>query len=162
MKKNIFNMLVILALAILVGSCGGRTKNRKLVESQEIHKAMMMKRDSIFDALQIQEKRVAKKLQTMSPNNPDRAAYNSMERSIKRSYKLLDKWAESVTAVPGFEPDHEDEVNHNHTSTSKVNTKDLSDQEILDLQDAYSNKLDQIGQKIGELVTTMDMYTRND
>lgn len=158
MKKSIFNILAILALAILVGSCGGRSKNRKLVEAHEIHKAMMMKYDSISEALQIQEQRVTKKLESISQNNPDRAAFQSMERSIKRSYDLLDKWNAGVTDVPGFEPDHKGEDNGGQTGNA--NPKDMSDQEILDLQDAYSNKLDQIGQKIGELVTTMDMYTK--
>lgn len=158
MKKNIFNLLAILVLAILVGSCGGRSKNRKLVEAQEIHKAMMTKHDSIFEAVQVQEKRVTKKLESLSSNNPDRAAYASMERSIKRSYDLLEKWDDSVTDVPGFETDHAGKKNDDQTG--KANPKDMSDQEILDLQNAYSEKLDQIGQKIGELVTTMDMYTK--
>lgn len=160
MKKTIFNILAVMSLAILVVSCGGRSKNRKLVEAHEIHNAMMAKHDSIYEALKIQDERVTKKLATMSQNNPDRAAFQSMERSIKRSFGLLEKWKSSVADVPGF--DQNKPADKNENPQDKVNLKGMSDQEILDLENAYSDKLDQIGQKIGELITTMDMYTKND
>ncbi len=153
-------MLAILALTIAMVSCGGRSKNRKLVQAQEIHKEMMTKYDSIYKAVQVQENRVAMKLEKISANNPDRAAYASMQRSIKRSYDLLEKWKQNVTSVPGFEPDNDGVEKQDKDPSNKVNTTGMNDQEILDLQNAYSEKLDQIGQKIGELVTTMDMYTK--
>ena len=157
MKKNIFSILSFFVVAILLISCGGRSQNRKLVQAQEIHKEMMMKYDSIYNALEVQEKRVTKKLESMKGQDPDRAAFQSMQRSIQRSYNLLKSWNDGVTNVPGFEPDQSG--NDEHPNTSDLNPKELSDQEILDLQNAYSEKLDQISQKIDELITTMDMYT---
>lgn len=156
MKQNLFRTLAFCSMALLLFACNGRSKNRKIVEAQEIHQTMMAKHDSIYKAIQIQEERVEKKLNSLSPNNPDRAAFQSMDRSIKRSYNLLDSWRENVTDVPGYGSEGARETD----SSDGESTDKLSDQEILDLQKAYKTKLDQIDQKIDELITTMEMYTK--
>ena len=154
MKQKSGIVFLILSMVFLTFSCGSRSENRKLVEAASIHGNMITKHDSIYSMLQDQEKRVESKLSRLSASDPDRVAYESMERSINRSYKLLESWKEGLDDVPNYSQDPE---NRNNT-----NTKGMSDQKILDLQKAYSTRLDDVSRKINELITTMDMYTKDE
>lgn len=156
MKQKLFSLLMLSIVITSLYSCGGRSKNQKIVEAQKIHATMLTRYDSIYSTLQDQEKRVEKKLNALSPNNPDRAAYLSMQRSIHKSYDLLQNWKQGITDVPGFSQDGAKKTQ----TPGGINPDKMSDQEILDLQKAYDEKLDQIGRKVRELMTTMDMYTK--
>lgn len=154
MKQKFGILFLILSMVFITFSCGDRGENRKLVEAASIHDKMIIKHDSIYSMLEEQEKRVESKLSRLSAKDPDRVAYESMERSINRSYKLLDSWKEGLAEIPNYSQDTE---NQNNT-----NTKGISDQKILELQKAYSTRLDEVGRKINELITTMDMYTKDE
>ncbi len=162
MKQKLTFTLTILGFAFLLASCGGRSENRKLVEAAAIHSHILNKHDSIYSMLQDQEQKVDKKLAKLSPNDPDRVAFESMDRSIDRSYKLLESWMDAVVDVPGSVHVHNENAPHKHDPEKERTLSGMSDQEILDLQKAYSNKLDEVGSKINELITTMDMYTKDE
>lgn len=154
MKQKSGILFLILSMVFVTVSCGNRSENRKLVEAAAIHDKMITKHDSIYSMLQEQEKRVESKLSRLSQNDPDRAAYESMNRSINRSYKLLDSWKEGLAEVPNY--------SQNSENGNNKNSKGMSDQKILDLQKAYSTRLNDVGGKINELITTMDMYTKDE
>lgn len=162
MKQKIFLVLAFFSIAAVVISCGGRSENRKLVEAAAIHEKILDKHDSIYNALTVQKERVDKKLSQLSDSDPDRPAYESMNRSIERSYKLLNSWMEGVVGVPGVEHKHKEGAPHTHDADKERTMEGLSDQEILELQQAYKTRLDEVGSKIKELITTMDMYTKDD
>ena len=153
MKQKTGILFLILSMVFMTYSCGSRSDNRKLVEAASIHDKMMAKHDSIYGMLEEQEKRVASKLSRLSAKDPDRVAYESMNRSINRSYNLLDSWKEGLAEVPNYSQNSENGDNKNN--------KGMSDQKILDLQKAYSTRLDEVSRKINELITTMDMYTKD-
>lgn len=150
MKKTIGSLALVLSFLFLSLSCGDRSQNRLIVEASAIHDRMITKHDSLYSMLEKQEKRVDEILTEMPESNPDRVAYESMDRSIQRSYKLLESWREAL----------EDEPSPSNYSGKGENSKKRSDKEILDIQKAYSTRLDEVGVKINELVTTMEMYTK--
>ena len=154
MKQKSGILFLILSMVFLTFSCGSRGENRKLVEAASIHDKMITKHDSIYNMLEDQEKRVESKLSRLSASDPDRVAYESMNRSIDRSYKLLESWKEGLAEIPNYSQESE--------NGNSKNTKGMSDQKILDLQKAYSTRLDEVGRKINELITTMDMYTKDE
>lgn len=162
MKQKFFIVLTFLATVAIVISCGGRSENRKLVEAAAIHEKMLIKHDSIYNAITIQKERVDKKLSKLSDSDQDRPAYESMNRSLDRSYNLLSSWMDGVVGVPGIEHNHKDGAPHTHDPVKEQTMKGLSDQEVLELQKAYSTRLDEVGLKIKELITTMDMYTKDE
>ncbi|NEN25078.1 hypothetical protein G3O08_16380 [Cryomorpha ignava] len=162
MKQKHFKILSLLGLVLLLAACGGRNENRKMVEASAIHEQILDKHDSIYSVLQEQEQRVEKKLGKLSANDPDRVAYESMMRSINRSYNLLASWMEGVADFPGSKHIHNSDSPHKHDPEKERTMKGMSDQEILDLQKAYKTRLDEVGLKIKELITTMDMYTKDE
>ena len=162
MKQKSFRILTLLSLVLILAACGGRSENRKMVEAAEIHEQILVKHDSIYSDLQQQEKRVESKLGKLSATDPDRVAYESMERSIERSYKLLESWMDGVADFPGAKHVHNSDSPHKHDPEKERIMKGMSDQEILDLQKAYKTRLDEVGLKIKELITTMDMYTKDE
>ena len=103
-----------------------------------------------------------RKLDNLSPNDPDRAAYESMKRSLNRSYKLLDSWMDGVADFPGSKHVHDSNSPHKHDPEKERIMEDMSDQEILELQKAYKTRLDEVEMKIKELITTMEMYTKDE
>lgn len=162
MKQKRFKLLSLLGLVLLITACGGRSENRKMVEAAAIHEQILNKHDSIYNQLEIQEERVEKKLAKLSANDPDRVAYESMKRSIDRSYKLLQSWMDGVADFPGSKHVHDSNAPHKHDPEKERTLKGMSDQEILELQKAYKARLDEVGLKIKELITTMDMYTKDE
>lgn len=154
MKQKSGILFLIFSMVFVTFSCGSRSDNRKLVEAAAIHDKMITKHDSIYNMLEEQEKRVAAKLSRLSAQDPDRVAYESMNRSIHRSYKLLESWKEGLDEVPNY--------SRNPENGNNKNSKGISDQKILDLQKAYNTRLDEVGRKINELITTMDMYTKDE
>ena len=151
-----------MSLALFVTACGGRSENRKMVEAAAIHEEILSKHDTIFVELQEQEKKVERKLINLSDNDPDRVAYESMKRSIDRSYKLLSTWMEGVAEFPGTTHVHDSNSPHKHDPAMERTMEGMSDQEILELQKAYKTRLDEVGLKIKELITTIDMYTKDE
>src|SRR5690554_6989279 len=154
MKQKSGSFLLIISMAFMSFSCGNRGENRKLVEAASIHDRMIAKHDSIYIMLEEQKRRVDAKLSKLSETDPDRIAYESMNRSIERSYKLLESWREGLAEVPNYSRDAE--------NGNDKNAKGMSDQKILDLQKAYNTRLDEVGRKINELITTMEMYTKDE
>ena len=162
MRQKSFRILPLLGLVLLLAACGGRSENRKMVEAAAIHDQVLNKHDSIYSVLQEQEIRVQRKLGKLSANDPDRVAYESMKRSIDRSYNLLESWMDGVADFPGAKHVHNSNSPHKHDPEKDKIMKGMSDQEILDLQKAYKTRLDEVGLKIKELITTMDMYTKDE
>lgn len=150
MNKTFGSFLLI--MLFLSTSCGNRSENKLIVEAASIHEKMIAKHDSLESMLQEQEKRVNAILDKMPASNPDRVAYESMERSINRSYELLNKWKTAL----------DNEPSHLSYTGKGENARNRSDKEILDIQKAYSTRLDEVGMKINELLTTVEMYTKDE
>ncbi len=162
MKLKSLKFASIALLAIIMVACGGRSENRKLKEAAAINNKMMSNHDSIYNVLEEQRVKVNARMESIGENDVNYKAYKSMARSLDRGFKLLSSWESSVVGVPGMEHDHRDGALHSHDHQNEATLKSMSDQEILDLQNAYSNRLDEVSQKIKELITTMEMYTKND
>lgn len=157
MKCRFTIVLVVFVLATNLQSCGSRGENRKIMEAAVIHRDFMQRHDSLFNALTAEKERVTGLLQT-EKNKEKIQAYESMNRSLDRSFRLLSSWEEAVIGVPGVEHDHN---GHNHDHSNDDLIDDMSDKEILELQKAYSMRLDEVNKKIKELLTTIELYSQN-
>jgi len=154
--------LAVFSLVVLTCACVNRDDNRKIIEAREIHVAMMQRYDSLQSALSKEEGKL-KDLLNQESNADKRSVYESMSRSIDRSKDLLYTWEESVIGVPGLPPmdhkhhNHDGEHKHDHGQKDEV-LKTLSDDEILSFQNAYATKLNELTEKVNELLTTMEMH----
>src|SRR5690554_99633 len=124
-QKSVISILFLLMVLMTI-SCGDRSDNRKLVEAASVYDKMIIKYDSVHDMLKAQEARVEARLSQLSATDPDRAAYESMSRSISRSYSLLASWKDGLAEVPNY--------SQNPENGNTTNERGLSDQTILDLQ----------------------------
>lgn len=162
MKLKHFKILTLLGLVLLFAACGGRSENRKMVEAAAIYEQILIKHDSIYNMLQKHDQRVDNILAKVPESDPDRVAYESMKRSIDRSFNLLESWMDGVAEFPGSEHVHDSNSPHKHDHKKERLMESMSDEEILELQKAYKTRLDEVGLKINELITTIDMYTKDE
>jgi uncharacterized protein len=161
MKQNPRNIVLFVLSLFVTVACIDRSQNRKLVEAAEIHRDMMAQHDSIYTMLKERENELMQKMKQVGDTDPNYEAYKSMMRSIAKGQRLLKSWREGVVGVPGMEHEHNEDVPHSHDHQNDEKLKSMSDQEILELQEAYSTRLDQLSTKIDELYTTMDMFSQN-
>jgi hypothetical protein len=149
----------ILGLA-LWASCGetGRGQNRTIKQASIIHDEILTRHDSIYSALTREKKRIDAALEAGISNEAKRSAYQSMQRSIDKSFKILASWEESVVGVPGFKHDHDGEHHHSHDHMKEEIAASMSDKEILELQVALKERLEEVSKQIRGLLTTIEMY----
>jgi hypothetical protein len=157
MKKTIPFLLIVLTL---FASCNdsGRAKNRKLQEAAKIHEDIMTRHDSIYSKLLREKERVSEVLEEGNLSSDKQGAYESMIRSIDKSFRILGTWEESVVGVPGFEHHHGEHTHHDHDHASDEILDGMSDEEILELQKAYQTRLSDVIEQIEGLLTTIEMY----
>jgi hypothetical protein len=156
--------MVIFVSVIVIASCADRSQNRKIQEAAEVHIRVMERHDTLYAKLEREKGRIEKLL--AEERREDRVkVYESMLRSIKKGFRLLESWDESVVGVPGMEREHHHHEGHSHDHSHDHNSdkilSQMSDQEILDLQKAYELKLDEVSNKIHEMLTTIKMYDPN-
>lgn len=157
--------IIILSLGLAVmASCGdsGRGQNRTMKEAAVIHEEIMSRHDSIYSALQREKKRVTAELEAGISNQDKRSAYESMIRSIDKSFRALASWEESVVAVPGYEHKHDGEHHHSHDPMKEEIAAGMSDKEILQLQIALKERLEEVSAQINGLLITIETYDQND
>ncbi len=155
MKKcTLFKVIPFIFIVILIASCGDRSENRQVKQAAEIHKEIMQRHDSIYERLNEKQKWVSKKLETESDRKMI-SAYESMDRSLDRGFKLLASWESAVVGVPGIPHDHH--PGHSHSHDEDVVDR-MSDKELLELHKAYKARLDEVEKKIDNLIDTIDTY----
>ena len=165
-KKQKVNMrwiiILSLGLAVMV-SCGdsGRSQNRTIKEAAAIHEEIMTRHDSIYSALTQVKTRVNKELKEGISNKDKKSAYDAMIRSIDKSFRALASWEESVISVPGYEHKHNGDHHHSHDPMKAEIAAGMSDKEILELQIALKERLDEVADQIRGLLITIDMYDQN-
>lgn len=156
--------IIILSLGLtMMVSCSdsGRGQNRTIKQAAAIHEDIMTRHDSIYSALTKVKKRVNAELEAGIPNKDKKSAYQSMLRSIDKSFRILNSWEESVVTVPGYEHKHDGEHNHSHDPLKEEIAAGMSDKEILQLQQALQERLEEIVPQIKGLLTTIEMYDQN-
>lgn len=148
---------------MMIMSCGdsGRGQNRTIKEAATIHNKMMTRHDSIFTALKKEKERINQQLESGISNKDKKSAYESMIRSIDKSFRILGSWEESVVTVPGTEHKHGENCNHDHDHHKEDLAKNLSDKELLQLQEALQERLEEVATQIKGLLTTIEMYDQN-
>ncbi len=158
-----FIMILSLGLMVLT-SCGdsGRGQNRTIKQAAAIHEEILTRHDSIYSALEREKKRINEQLSSGTLNTDKKSAYESMIRSIDKSFRILGTWEESVVGVPGFEHAHEEHGHHSHDHLKEEIAKGMSDKEILELQQALQGRLEEVSSQINGLLTTIEMYDQND
>jgi hypothetical protein len=156
-------MILSLGLMVLT-SCGdsGRGQNRTIKQAAAIHEEILTRHDSIYSALEREKKRINEQLSSGTLNTDKKSAYESMIRSIDKSFRILGTWEESVVGVPGFEHAHEEHGHHSHDHLKEEIAKGMSDKEILELQQALQGRLEEVSSQINGLLTTIEMYDQND
>ena len=149
---------------IIMVSCGesGREQNRTIKQAAAIHEEILERYDSLCGALKAEDERIVAELEAGIENAKRKSAYESMKRSIDKSFRLLATWEESVVAVPGVEHDHDGEHHHSHDHLKEDIAENMSDKEILELQRALQVRLDEVATGIGGLLHTIEMYDQND
>jgi hypothetical protein len=157
--------IIILSLGLAVmASCGdsGRGQNRTIKEAAAIHEEIMTRHDSIYSALTQVKTRVTAELERGISNKDKKSAYDAMVRSIDKSFRALASWEESVVSVPGYEHKHDgDHHHHSHDPLKEEIAAGMSDKEILELQIALKERLDEVAAQIKGLLITIDMYDQN-
>ncbi len=158
MKVFLQKATALITILAVTTACGGRGDNKKLQEAKAIHTSFMQTYDSTYFALEEEQTRVIK-LIAKTPETDERySAYQSMKRSIDKSFGLLKSWQEAVVPVPGMEHDHDSHAPHDHDPAREATVKGMSDQEILDLQKAYKTRLDEVSTEINNLLETIQNY----
>jgi hypothetical protein len=165
-KKQKVNMrwiiIFILGLAVMA-SCedSDRGQNRTIKEAAAIHEEIMTRHDSIYSALTQVKTRVTAELEAGISEKDKKSAYDAMIRSIDKSFRALASWEESVVSVPGYEHKHVGEHHHSHDPMKEEIAAGMSDKEILELQVALKERLDEVAAQIKGLLITIDMYDQN-
>ncbi|MFT4772196.1 MAG: transcriptional regulator of heat shock response [Cryomorphaceae bacterium] len=165
-KKKKVNMrwIIILSLGLVVmASCGdsARVDNRTIKEAATIHEEILTRHDSIYTALTNEKKRISAELEAGISRQKKKSAYESMIRSIDKSFRALSSWEESVVAVPGFEHKHTGEHHHSHDPMKEEIAASMSDKEILALQRALRSRLGEVSTQIRGLLLTIESYDQN-
>jgi len=149
---------------VVMASCGdsGRGQNRTIKQAAAIHEEIMTRHDSIYSALTREKKRINAQLEAGISNKEKESAYNSMIRSIDKSFRALNSWEESVVAVPGYEHKHDGAHNHSHDPMKEEIAAGMSDKEILQYQQALKERLEEVATQIRGLLTTIESYDLNE
>jgi hypothetical protein len=156
--------IIILSLGLAVmASCGesSRKDNRTIKEAAAIHEEIMTRHDSIYSALLEEKKRISAELETGISRKEKKSAYESMLRSIDKSFRALSSWEESVVAVPGYQHKHDGEHHHTHDPLKEEIAAGMSDKEILELQLALKARLGEVSTQIRGLLLTIESYDQN-
>ncbi len=155
LKKDI----LLSSIVILLVACGGKSENRKIQEATAVHLAFMDRYDSLYHTLIDEKERIDSNLQGIESGDSRRTAYESMQRSIDKSLSLLNGWESAVVGVPGLkrEHHHHGEEDHHHNNEDEI-LRSMSDAEILELQKAYSVKLDELTKEITSLLDAIKQY----
>ncbi|MCA1761925.1 MAG: hypothetical protein LC664_02850 [Flavobacteriales bacterium] len=132
-------------------------RNRQIKQAAEIHKDIMHRHDSLYTMLKEKKNWVTAEMESES-NEKMISAYQSMDRSIDRGFKLLGSWESAVVGVPGVPHNHHEGHTHSHDEDI---VDSMSDSELLDLQKAYDDRLDEVEKKIDNLMDTIDKYMAN-
>ncbi len=150
--------IFLLAISTTWFACdsAGRGQNRILKEAADIHTETMARYDSIYAALEAEKVDVEAKIARTDSADERMKAYESMIRSIDKSMGLLDGWDEAVIGVPGLKETDTSHHHHNHQNSEKLS--EMSDKEILELQKAYRNRLNEVISQVNGLLTTIKMY----
>jgi len=156
-------IIVVILGIIVIASCdnSGREQNRTIKEAAAIHEEILVRYDSLFEALSSENERINDALKTGISNPKRKSAYESMKRSIEKSFRLLASWEESLVSVPGVEHHHHDGHHHHHDHSKDNIVASMSDKEILELQLALKTRLDEVATGIRGLLTTIEMYDQN-
>lgn len=163
-KKTNMRWIIILSLGLaILGSCGDsdRKENRTIKKAAAIHEEIMTRHDSIYTALTKEKERINAALEAGISNKDKKSAYQSMIRSIDKSYRALSSWEESVVMVPGFEHDHNGAHHHSHDPMKEEIAANMSDKEILELQIALRARLGEVSAQIRGLLLTIESYDQN-
>jgi hypothetical protein len=164
-KKVNMRWIIILSLGLVVmASCGdsARGDNRTIKEAATIHEEILTRHDSIYSALTKEKKRISAELEAGISRKDKKSAYESMIRSIDKSFRALSSWEESVVAVPGFEHKHTGEHHHHsHDPMKEEIAASMSDKEILELQRALRSRLGEVSTQIRGLLLTIESYDQN-
>ena len=84
--------IIILSLGLVVmASCGdsARVDNRTIKEAATIHEEILTRHDSIYTALTNETKRISAELEAGISKQKKNSAYESMIRSIDKSFRAL-------------------------------------------------------------------------
>jgi len=163
-NRSSMRLLVILSTIVtVIASCGdsSRADNRTIKEASQIHEEILTRHDSIFSALTEEKERISAALESGISNKDKKSAYQSMLRSIDKSFRVLATWEESVVAVPGFEHNHDGEHHHSHDHMKEEIAASMSDKEILELQRALQDRLGEVSTQIRGLLLTIESYDQN-
>ena len=144
-----------ITLLILIISCTDRANDVQIKEAAKIHLKATAKQDSIRDILVKEKMKLEALLETESLDT-NKQNYKALLSGVNNGIKYLDEWSKDVIGVPGLKH-HE---GHSHSHNEEI-LENMSDREILELQKAYSNKLDTIGVRISEVITTIELYSQN-
>jgi len=156
--------IIILSLGLAVmASCGesSRKDNRTIKKAAAIHDEIMTRHDSIYSALLKEKKRINAELEAGISREEKKSAYESMLRSIDKSFRALGSWEESVVTVPGYEHKHDGEHHHSHDPMKEEIAAGMSDKEILQLQIALRSRLGEVSAQIRGLLLTIQSYDQN-
>jgi ABC-type nickel/cobalt efflux system permease component RcnA len=160
--KKFRSIAVLIATVMIVVSCStDRTQDVQIKKAADIHLKAVAKHDSILAILEKQKKQVERNLETETiPSNIQ--SYKAMLKSLDKSMQLLHDWDSELIGVPGVEHNHDHDHGHDHDHSHQDDIlDDLSDREILEIQQAYSEHLDKIEDKISEVITTIELYSQN-
>ena len=150
-------ILVFLGALFALTSCHDRSQDVQIKKAAAIHLKSAAKHDSIKTVVLETRKMVEEKL-SKEEIAANQQSYKAMIRSLDKSLYLLETWEEDLVGVPGLEHDHAD---HKHDHQNDDILDDMSDSEILELQKAYSDRMDQIEDKITEVIVTIQLYSQN-
>jgi len=156
--------IIILSLGLAVmASCGesSRKDNRTIKKAAAIHDEIITRHDSIYSALLKEKKRINAELEAGISREEKKSAYESMLRSIDKSFRALGSWEESVVTVPGYEHKHDGEHHHSHDPMKEEIAAGMSDKEILQLQIALRSRLGEVSAQIRGLLLTIQSYDQN-
>jgi len=157
--------LLILSLGMMMAMTGCDNsdggQNSTVKKAGAIHEEIMTRHDSIYSALEKEKARIEGQLNAGISNAKKKSAYQSMLRSIDKSFRILNSWEESVVGVPGFEHAHDHHGHHSHDHLKEEIAKGMSDREILQLQQALKERLEEVSTQINGLLTTIEMYDKN-
>lgn len=163
MKLTALAVLGLITLTFI--GCEGKSGNRQLKEAAAIHEEILVKYDSIYHTLTDKQDEINARIESLDAEK--KSANESMLRSIKKSIDILEGWEESLVGVPGYDFEHlhhhgEDGHHHEHSRENDSMLRGMSDKEVLELQKALRERLNEVAVEIGNLMDTIKMYEKRD
>ena len=137
--------LGLFAVATLLVACGGPQESASMKEAKAIHEQLTRisdeLHDAMFDAMAPLEEQIDSAM--VAGDTLMAAQLAKLEGKLDRIHVRFHDWSETVTEIPGHACTHDHSHDHDHSHGATL-PDGLSDEEILEIQQALKAELDSL------------------